>query len=208
MSQPDVPRKFKFVGGPSRKRRQCAASAPREAKRSARGPTPVSSSNDEAADTTVQGATFCADATHAVLATVQTPSTDVLESLLGWPPSTELLMGTDAGVSTISFNDPVSQSGASFHLATSSHLCFDSGAALNSTLDKSGEYLPGDQCPPGTEEIPSEGSSSSIEDIWREIGPELENSDSIPINTADTFGRLFSQCKLAEALVPFFTQSK
>lgn len=247
MPEPKFPRKFKFVGGPSRKRRRLAPPAAGETRSTLPHPTsvvtaatvtndtqrfmlPISTlhagssvhsspdgndgyvgpgtapSDEDAVTTTTQPVVTSFANEHQVLpATVLPQATEVFESLLGWPASSDLSMATGVLGSAVEFNDPFSLFGAPFNLATSPGIGLTNGAAHESPLDSSREYLPRNQ---GPSAMSPEGFPKSTEHISGETDPELGDRRSIPRSIGDNIHRLFAQCKSEDALVPLEGESE
>lgn len=212
MSQPKFPRKFKFVGGPSRRRRRHAA-PPRQGEPASNNiqrsmqsvsvlhpgsnPTTGSERNKDFATSTltsrnssgaIPAAASVADEAQVPSATVQPHPTDVVESLLYWPSS-------DTFESSLDMNDPLSLFGAPFHLATDPGLVFSSGAAPEHSLDNAEEDSQGDQLPSIVEDFLRENQLHFTEDISKNTSHELDYHRPIPGNSTDSFCRLFAQCK-------------
>jgi hypothetical protein len=123
------------------------------------------------------------------------PAAEVLESLLNWPEATGQSTTTDILGPALEFHDSFTLFSAQFQLPTSPLFSLASGETPEPSLENSERYILGDHNLSVSENIPSEGSPNSTEDIEREVGSELEDRSSIPRNLSDNCFSLFAQCK-------------
>jgi len=218
MSQPKYPRNFKFVGGPSRKRRRANPSAGNAESPSTNNVQkmmqPVfavqlgatANSNSESNDgysgpghaaRNLNAATVTRPSETSIADEPPVPPAAVIQD---WSTSIGQQMASDALEAALLYNDPFSLSGARFQLASPSGLGLDSGAAFDISLDTLEDCASGDHGPLVTDDLLWDGSSNSTEDILRESGPELEGHVSTSGDISDTLYGLFTQCKIALTL--------
>lgn len=218
MSEPKAPLKFKFVGGPSRKRRRCAppstskaASRPTQARSGgpALGPSNSASthswrhhyarqapSKTTGADSTANVASSQAGspdgpACTTAAANAPPPASELFESLLDWLPSADMSTNANPVLPGLELNDPSNLMGFPFDLPTFPSPSLNSNAVHRPPLvDRLGRCLSGDQ-----RASTPDRSSHPSEDIDRETRQETEDPKSIPGTISDTTNRLFTQCK-------------
>jgi len=218
MSQPKHPRKFKFVGGPSRKRRRCANPSAGDdeststnnvqkmmqpvfaVQNTANNPSNPEGNDGYAAPDAASGNVDAATTTRpSVTSLINEPSVPPTALLQDRSTFIGQQMATDALEAALSYDDPFNLSGARFHLATSTNIDLDNDAAFDISLSSPEDCVSVGHRPPVTDDLPWEGSSDSTEDILRETGPELEDHVSISGDISDTLYGLFAQCKTALA---------
>jgi hypothetical protein len=219
MSQPQRKFNFKFVGGPSRKRRRRAPPAVREAEplppqtwataATTTGMQPVFSIHDESyVNSSPEGSDSCnapghdfrngntAITTRSRPAFTSNPQVP-LASLV--PPANEVLESLLEWPTSnlLTATDAVGSAvefNDPFSLFDASQT-FASGAVPRPTLDGFEEYFAEDQGASVIDDVPSEASVNSIEDSLRDIDPELEDHRSVRGNIGDNFSQLFAQCR-------------
>ena len=211
MPQSQATREFKFVGGPSRKRRRCAApSTTTDAGSAALRQTfdiLVASTDKKAKEVLSNrsgkprdGGIFNNDdhfhgASSAQDSNIRSQPAEMLESLLERPtPPPDVFSISDFNDSFLLFN-------SSFDLSTPSMLIPSHAATPSRTVVAGDELLEGDQDSPVIEGTQSSDSSKSTEEIERDDDLEFDNYRAYG-NRGESVYSLFAQCKIPSSSSP------
>lgn len=237
MSQPKLPRRFKFVGGPSRKRRRCTAphSVPetelsqqtltqKTAATRATATATTTKNNTEGViqpntnaqfemntnssprdNSTCNAAIGAASGDYEIgtrrmpasmsfINETHIPLTAEAPESLWYRPAVTGQSTTEDILEALEFHDSATLFGAMFQQPTSPPFSLANGETPEPSFHSAQRYVLGDNLSV-IENIPSDGSSNSTEDIEREAGSELDDDSSIPKYLGDDCSSLFAQCK-------------